>query len=174
MSDSAIPWSAARQASLSFTISWSLLWLMSTELMISSNHLTLCHPLLLLPSIFLRIRVFSSESALCIRWPKSWSFSFSIVLPMDIQGWFLLGFTGLVSLLSRGLSRVFSSTTVREHQFFGAQPSLWHEKDLLYVGGFLFSSLGTLAHPLAQIFSQGSLPLRTAQSWSLIHLNFSS
>ena len=128
------PWTAARQASLS-TISWSLLWLMSIELMMSSNHLILCHPLLLLPSVFLRIRVFSSESALRIRWSKSWSFSFSIVFPMDIQGWFLLGLTGLVSLLSRGLSRVFSSTTVRQHQFFGAQPSLRHKRNLLYVGG---------------------------------------
>ena len=73
----ATPWTAAHQASLSFTISLSLLKLMSTELMIPSNHLILCHPLLLLPSILPSIKVFSSELALRIRWPKYWSFSFS-------------------------------------------------------------------------------------------------
>ena len=61
----------------------------------------------------------------CIRWPKYWSFSFSSVLPMNIQGWFPLGLSGLISLPSKELSRVFSSTTVQKHQFFGAQPSLW-------------------------------------------------
>ena len=71
-------WSAAFQASLSFTISWSLLKLMSIELVMPSNHLVLCCPLLLLRSVFPRIRVFSNESALCIRWPKYWSFSFDI------------------------------------------------------------------------------------------------
>ena len=71
-------WSAAFQASLSFTISWSLLKLMSIELVMPSNHLVLCCPLLLLHSVFPRIRVFSNESALCIRWPKYWSFSFDI------------------------------------------------------------------------------------------------
>jgi len=72
------PWTAAHQSSLSFTISWSLLKLMSVELMMPSNHLILCCPLLLLPSIFSSIRVFSNESALRIRWPKYWSFSFSL------------------------------------------------------------------------------------------------
>ena len=72
------PWTAARQASLSITKSHSLLKLMSIELVMPSNHLILCHPLLLLPSIFPRVRVFSKESVLCIRWPKCWSFSFSI------------------------------------------------------------------------------------------------
>ena len=72
------PWTATCQPSLSFTISWSLLKLMSTESVMPSNHLILCHPLLLLPSIFPTIRVFSNESALCIRWPKYWSFSFKI------------------------------------------------------------------------------------------------
>ena len=74
----ATPWNVARQASLSFTISWSLLRLMSIESVMPSNHLILCCPLLLLPSIFPRIRNFSSESAVCIRWPKYWSCSFSI------------------------------------------------------------------------------------------------
>ena len=72
------PWTTACQASLSFTISWTFLKLMSTELVMRSNHLLLCYPLLLLPSIFPSIRVFSNESALCIRWPKYWSLSFSV------------------------------------------------------------------------------------------------
>ena len=71
------PWTSARQGSLSFTISWSLLKLRFVESVMPSNHLILCHPLLLLPSVFPSIRVFSNESALCIRWPKHWSFSFS-------------------------------------------------------------------------------------------------
>ena len=96
--------------SRSFTISQSLLKLMSVESVMPSNHLILCRPLLLLPSIFPSIRVFSNESALFIRCPKYWSFSFSINL-LPIQGWFPLGLTGLISLLSRGLSRVFSRTT---------------------------------------------------------------
>ena len=78
MSDSATPWTTARQPSLSFTISWSLLKLMSIESVMTSNHLFLCHPLLFLPLIFPSIRVFSSKSALYIRWPKYWSFSFSM------------------------------------------------------------------------------------------------
>ena len=72
------PWTAAQQASLSFTISWSLLKFMSIESVMPSNHLVLCYPLLLLPLIFPSIRVFSNESALCIKWPRYWSFSFSI------------------------------------------------------------------------------------------------
>ena len=79
-------WTAAHQASLSFTISQSLLKLMSIELVMPSNHLSLCCPLLLLPSIFPSIRAFSSESALHIRWPKYWSFNLSISLPIYIQG----------------------------------------------------------------------------------------
>ena len=78
MSDSAIPWTAARQASLSITNSRSLLRLMSIESVMPSNHLILCHPLLLPPSIFPRIRIFSSNSVLHVTWPKYWSFSFSI------------------------------------------------------------------------------------------------
>ena len=104
------PWTAACQASLSFTISWSLLNLISLESTLPSNHLILYHPLLLLPSIFPSIRDFSNESVVCIWWPNYWSFSFSAVLPKNNQGWFPLGLTGLISLLSKGLSRVFSST----------------------------------------------------------------
>ena len=81
----ATPWTAARQASLSITNSWGLLKLMSITLVMPSNHLILCHPLLL-PSIFLNIRVFSNESVLCIRWPKYWSFSFSISPSSEYSG----------------------------------------------------------------------------------------
>ena len=86
MSDFTTPWTAAHQASLSFTISWSLLKLMSIELVMPSSHLILCHPLLFLPSIFPSIRVFSSESALQIRWPKYWSFSFNISPSNEYSG----------------------------------------------------------------------------------------
>ena len=87
----ATPWTSAPQASLSFSISWSLLKLIFTELM-PFNHLKLCHPLLL-PSVFPSIKIFFSELALCIRLPKCWSFSFSISPSMTIQGWFPLGLT---------------------------------------------------------------------------------
>ena len=83
---SVTPRTAARQASLSITNSWSLLKLTSTESVMPSNHLILCHPLLLLPSIFPRIRVFSNESVLQIRWPKYWSFSFSISPSNEYSG----------------------------------------------------------------------------------------
>ena len=81
------PWTAARQASLSITISWSLPKLMSIELVMPSNHLTLCHPLLHLPLIFPSIKAFSNESVLSIRWPKYWSFSFSISPSKEYSGW---------------------------------------------------------------------------------------
>ena len=89
VSHSATPWTAARQASLSIINPWSLLKLMSIELVMPSNHLILCCPLLFLPSIFRSIRVFSNESVLHVRWPKFWSFSFSISpvnIPVNIQG----------------------------------------------------------------------------------------
>ena len=98
----------------------SLLKLMCIESVMPSNHLILCHPLLLLPSVFPSIKVFSNELVLHIRWPK---YSVS-VLPMNFQGWFPLELAGLISLLSKGLSRIFSNTTVWNHQFFGAQPFL--------------------------------------------------
>ena len=82
----ATPWTAAHQASLSITNFWSLLKLMSIESVMPSNHLILCHPLLLQPSIFPTIRVFSKESVLCIRWPKYWSFSFSISPSNEYSG----------------------------------------------------------------------------------------
>ena len=120
----ATPWTAAHQASLSITNSWRLLKLMSIESVMLSNHFILCSPLLLSPSIFSSIRVFSNESALRIRWPKYWSFSFSISPSNKYSGRFPLGWTGWISLQSKGLSRVFSNTTVQKHQFFSAQLSL--------------------------------------------------
>ena len=118
------PWTATCQASLSFTISWSLFKLLSIESVMRSNHLFLCRPLFLLPSIFSSIRIFSSESAILIRWPNTGASASASIFPMNIQGWFLLGLTDLISLLSKGLTRVFSNTTVQKHQFFRAQPSL--------------------------------------------------
>ena len=120
----ATPWTAAHQASLSINNFQSLLKLMPIESVRPSNHLIFCCPFLLLPSIFPSIRVFSYESVLLIRWPKYWSFSFISVLPITIQEWSPLGWAGWISLQSKGLSRVFSNTTVQKHQFFGIQLSL--------------------------------------------------
>ena len=117
------PWTAAHQASLSITNSGSLLKLMSFKLVILSNHLILCHPLLLLPSIFPSIRGFLM-SQLFVSAGQSIGTSASVsVLPMNIQDWFPLGWTVLI-LQSKGSSRVFSNTTVQKHQFLGAQLSL--------------------------------------------------
>ena len=108
----ATPLTTARQASLSITDSWSLPKPMSIESVMPSNHLILCHPLLLPPPIFPRFRVFSNESVLCIRWPKCWSFSFSISPSNEHPGLISLGWTGWISLQSKGLSRVFSRIEV--------------------------------------------------------------
>ena len=113
---------AACQASLSFPIFLSLFKLMSIESVTPSNYLILCCPLLQ-PSFFPEAASFPM-SPLFASGGQSIGTSSSF-LPMNIQGWFPLGLTGLNSLLSKGLSRVFSSTTVWKHQFFGAQPSLW-------------------------------------------------
>ena len=115
----ATPWTGARQASLSITNSQSLLKLMSIKSVTPSKHLILCHPLLL-PSIFPSIRVFSNESVLHIRWPKYWSFSFSLSPSNEYSGLISFRMDWLISLQSKGLSRVFSSTTAQMHQFFGA------------------------------------------------------
>ena len=118
----ATPLTAAHQDSLSFTVSWSLLKLMSIE---SSNHLILCCPLLLLPSKYPSIRVFSNESALPIRWPKYWDFSYSIS-PSNEYSALIYSRTDWFDLpLSKELSRVFSSTIVWKHQFSGTLPSFW-------------------------------------------------
>ena len=121
----ATPWTAERQASLSITNSWNLLTLMSIESVMTSNHLILCHPLLLPPSIFpssgsFQMSQFFTWGGQSIRASVSAS-----VLPMNIQGQFPLGLTGLISLLSKGLLSIFSSTTNQKHQLFGTQPSLW-------------------------------------------------
>ena len=119
----AIPWVAARQASLFITNSRSLLRLMPLESVMPSSHLILCPPLLLLPPIPPSIRVFSNESTLHMRWPNYWSFSFSISPSNEHPDWSPSGWTGWISLQSKGLSRVFSNTTVQNHQFFSAQLS---------------------------------------------------
>ena len=119
------PWIAAQQSSLSLNISWSLLTLMSIESVMPSDHLILCCPVLFLPSIFPSIRVFSNEMDLGIRWPRYWTFSISISPSNEYSGLISIRIDCLISLQSKGLSRVFSNTTVQKHQFFGAQPSLW-------------------------------------------------
>ena len=124
VSDSVTPWTVASQASLSITTSWSFLKLTSIELVMPSNHLILCCHLLVLPSIFASIRIFSNESTLCIRWPKYWSFSFSISPANENSGLISFRVDSWISLQSKGLSRVFSNTTVQKHQFFGTQLSL--------------------------------------------------
>ena len=121
----AAPWTAAHQASLSFTVSQSLLRCMLIESVMPSNHLILCCSLFLLPSIFPHQGLFfAGESTLCTRWPKYWSFSFSMSLSSEYSG--LISFRiDWFDLLSKGPSGVFSRITVRKHQFFGVQPSLW-------------------------------------------------
>ena len=118
------PWTTSRRASLSITNSQSLLKLMSIKLVMPSNHLILCHPLLLLPSIFPSIRVFSNEAVLRIRWPKYWSLSYNISPSNEYSGLISFRIDWFDLLQSKELSRVFSNTTVQKHQFFSAQLSL--------------------------------------------------
>ena len=121
----AIPWTAARQPSVSFTTSQSLLISMSSELVMPSNHLILCHLL------FFCLQSFPASGSFLMSWlfpscgQSTRTSASQWVLPMNIQSLFPLGLTGLISLLSEGLARVFSSTTVPKHQFFSAQLSLW-------------------------------------------------
>ena len=120
----ATPWTAAhRLRCLSFSLSF--LKFMSIESGVPSNYLILCCPFFLLPSIFPRIKIFPSELAPCIRWPKYWSFSFSIRPSNDYSGLVSFRIDWFISLQSKGLLRVFFSPTGWKHQFFGAQPSLW-------------------------------------------------
>ena len=121
----ATPWTVSRHTFLSISNSWSFLKLKSIKSVMPSNHLILCHPLLLLPSIFPSIRVFSNEPVLRIRWPKYWNFSFSISPSNGYLGGFPLGLTGWIPLQSKGLSWGFSNATVQKHQLFSAQLSLW-------------------------------------------------
>ena len=122
-------WTAAPQASLSITNSRNPPQLMSIESVMPSNHLILCCPHLLLPSIFPSIRVLSNESVLHIRWSNTGASASATVHPMNIQDLFPLGLTGLFSFQSKGLSGVISNITVQKHQFFGVQPSLWSKKE---------------------------------------------
>ena len=115
------PWTTAHQASLSITNSWRLLKLMSIELVMPSNHLILCRPLLLLPSIFPSVRVFSSESVLRIRWPKYWSFSFSISPSNEYSGLISFRMDWLDLLAVQGTLKSLLHTTFEKHQFFCAQ-----------------------------------------------------
>ena len=112
------PWTVAHQASLSITKSWSLVKLMSIESVIPSNHLILCCPLLLLPSVFPSIRDFPLSQFFASGGQSIRVSASASVLPMNIQDWFPLGWTGWISLQSKGLSRDFSNTTVQKHQFF--------------------------------------------------------
>ena len=131
------PWDAACQASLSITNSRILLKLMSIELVIPSNHF-ICHPLLLLPSIVPRIRVFSVTQFFATGGQSIGLSTSAWVLPMSIQDWFPLGLAGWISLQSKGLSRVFSNTTVQKHQFFGTQllyrRRQWHPTPVRFPG----------------------------------------
>ena len=118
------PWIAARQASLSITNSQSLLKLMSIKSVMPSNHLILCHPLLLLPSIFPSIRVFSNESVLHIRWPEYWSFSFSISPSNEYSGLISFRMDWLDLLAVQGTLKSLLQHHSSKYQFFGAQLSL--------------------------------------------------
>ena len=118
------PWSAARQASLSITNSWSLLKLMSIELVMPSNHLILCCPLLLPPSVFPTSGSFQMSQFFSSGGQRIGASASAPFLPKNIQDCFPLGWTGWISLQSKGLPRVFSNTAVQKHQFFGTQLSL--------------------------------------------------
>ena len=126
------PWTAALQASLTFTISWSLLRLMSMELVMPSKHLVLCCPLFSWLQSFPALGSFLMSHFFASDGHSIGTSASASVLPdafrsfwMNIQSWFPLGLTGWISLQFKGLSRVFSNTTVQKHQFFGTQPSLW-------------------------------------------------
>ena len=123
-------WTAAPYVPLSSAISGSLLKFMSIELVMLSNHLILCPPLLLLPSVFPRIRVFSNELALCIKWQKYWSFSCSISLSNEYSGLISLGFSFWSPCSPRDSQE--SNTTIQKHQFFGTQPSLWSNSHICW------------------------------------------
>jgi len=137
------PWTVAHQVPLSSTVSWSLLKSMSIELMMLSNHLILCCPLLHLPSVFPSINVFPNELAIRIRWPKCWNFSFSISPSSEYSGLIFFRIDWFDLFAAQGTFRVFSSTTIQKHQLFSNQPSLW----VL----FQLSSVQSLSH--VQLFA---------------------
>ena len=135
MSDSAIPWTAALQASLSITSSQSLLKLMSIESVMPSNHLILCHPLLLPPSVFPSIRVFSNESVLRIRWPKYWSFSFSISPSNEYSG--LISFI-YETIIEAESSRQYNVSTVGGSNIKSQIYAILNSKQILMLGLVFF------------------------------------
>ena len=118
-----------------------------------SNHLLVCHSLLLLPSVFSSIRVFSNELALRIRWLKYWSFSFSISPTMNIQGWFPLGLTDLISFPSKGLSRDFSSTTVLKYRFYSTHSHSQHSHPYMTTGKTIALTIGTLSAVISMLLN---------------------
>ena len=122
MFDSAASQTAARQALLSSTISWNFLRFISIESGVLSNHLILCYPLLLLPSVFPNIRVYLMCQLFTSGGQSIGASTSSSILPMNVQGEFHLGLASLISMWFKGLSRVFSNTTVQKHLFFSAQP----------------------------------------------------
>ena len=130
----ATPWTVACQASLSFTISWRLLRFMSNELIIPTNHLILCCP------FSSCLQSFSGSGSFPMIWlftsggQSTGASASASILPMNIQGWFPLGLTGLISLLSKGLSRVVSRITVQNHQLFSTQSSLWSNSHICTSG----------------------------------------
>ena len=132
----------ACQASLSFTISWNLLKLMSIELVMPSNNLILCRPFSSCLQSFPASGSFPVSQLITSGGQSVGALASASVLPMTIQGWFASGLTGLISLLSKGLSRVFLSTTILKYQFFGAQLSLWSNSahKSLYSQSYGFSS----------------------------------
>ena len=131
------PWTGARQASLSITNSQSLFKLISIKSVMPSNNLILCHSLLLLPSIFPSIRIFSNESVLRIRWPKYWSFSFSISSSNEYSK--LISRIDWLDLLAvQGLSRVFSNTTIQKHQWKYFNKSIYCKLNAYFNSGNKF------------------------------------
>ena len=117
------PWTTVCQTSLYITNSWSLFKLMFIVLVMPSSNLILCHPLLLLPSIFLSIRIFLRSQFFASGAQSIGASASTSVLPLNIQDWYPLGWTGWIYLQSKGLSRVSSNTTVQKHQFFGFKPT---------------------------------------------------
>ena len=132
---------------------------MSTESVMPSKHFILCHPLLLLPSIFPSIRAFSNEAALHIRWPKYWSFSFSISPSNEYSGLISIRIEWFYLLAIQGLSRVFSSTTIQRHQFFGIQPFLLSRSHVPYMttGKTIVLTIRTFA---GKVRGEDSSPIR--------------
>ena len=152
----AIPWTTGRQASRSFTISQSLLKFTSIQLVMLSNHLILCCPLLL-PSIFPSIRVFSSELFFVSGRQRIGVSASASVFPMNIQDWFPLGLTGLICFRSKGLSGVFSST-IWKHQFFGTQPS-FNGSTFTFIDDYWKN------HSFVSISFQNQVPLKFVSSY---------